>query len=68
VLAAPQFGLDLACGVRPLIIDALVSDFVIDVELGLADVDADVEQVVELGSGRQFGSFHPGLLLQDQTC
>lgn len=61
-LAGTQLSLDLACRVGLLVVDALVADRVVDVEPGLADIDADVEHTIQLGNGRQFGSFHTELL------
>ena len=43
VLALSELGLDLAGSVCPLVVDGLVADLEVDVELGLADIDAEVE-------------------------
>ena len=68
LLVLPESGFDLSRGVRAFIIHGMIAEFEVDVELGLADIDTDVEELIQLGNGRQFGSFHTGLLLQDQAC
>ena len=51
-LTAAQLGLYLPRGVGPLVVDTLIADLVVDVELILADVTADVHDLVQLGHGR----------------
>ena len=46
VLALLELGLDLTSGIGPFVVDSLVADLKVDIELGLANIDADVEELV----------------------
>ncbi len=60
-----QLLLDLPGRIGPLVIDGLIAHLEVDIEFALADIDTDIEDLIELDSRSHLSRFLTGFSFSD---